>query len=201
MSDDIPVVPLKLCPKYSSACFSPCNARVACCYRVDRGLFPQQSQLFVRINDFLRRYSTPILKTDKHYGCVRRERRRERRSITIVFHSAMPFFSRESHVVCSAQVACGPCNAYSGHLYERLGEELGAADGMTMKSSFCEDLVTACVGFIDFPTYDGLSYCEKHVGDNGDLLWSYPIDESGAFHRLHRARFRPTSIRMYGTRI
>lgn len=97
-------------------------------------------------------------------------------------------------IVCSAQVACGPCNAYSGHLYERLGDELGAADGMSMKSSFCEELVTACDGVIDFPTYDGLSYCEKHVGDDGDLLWSYPIDESGACHRLYPVRFRPTRI-------
>lgn len=48
---------------------------------------------------------------------------------------------------------------------------------MTMKSSFCEDLVDACEGQIDFKSYDGDSYCEKHVDD--DTLWSYPIDPEG----------------------
>ena len=78
------------------------------------------------------------------------------------------------------QVACGPCSAYAGHLYERLGAELGVSDGMTMKSDFCNGMVEACAGQIAFPTYDGgsTSYCQKHVGDS-DLIWSYPIDESG----------------------
>lgn len=74
---------------------------------------------------------------------------------------------------------CGPCNAYSGHLYERIGGELGARDGMTMKGSFCTEFVDACEGQIEFPTYDGESYCEKHTGGDDDYLWSYPIDPSG----------------------
>lgn len=82
------------------------------------------------------------------------------------------------------QVVCGPCNSYSGHLYERLGSELGTPDGMTMKTEFCNDLVTACTGQMEFPTYDGVSYCDKHVGDQGDQLWSYPIDPSGERERF-----------------
>lgn len=48
---------------------------------------------------------------------------------------------------------------------------------MTMKDSFCQELVKECDGEISFPTYDGLSYCEKHVGDGGDQFWSYPYTE------------------------
>ena len=48
---------------------------------------------------------------------------------------------------------------------------------MTMKDSFCQELVKECDGEILFPTYDGLSYCEKHVGDDGDMFWSYPYTE------------------------
>lgn len=78
------------------------------------------------------------------------------------------------------QVACGPCNSYSAHLYEVLGAELGPEDGMTMKNSFCEELVAACEGQIDFPTYDGESYCEKHtLGSSSDAYWSYPLDPEG----------------------
>lgn len=77
------------------------------------------------------------------------------------------------------QVACGPCHSYSSHLYERLGGELGVEDGMTMKSDFCEELVSTCAGEINFPTYDGDSYCEKHVGDS-EMIWSFPIDEEGS---------------------
>lgn len=75
------------------------------------------------------------------------------------------------------QVVCGVCHSYSAHLYERLGSELGGADGMTMKDSFCQELVKECAGEISFPTYGGLSYCEKHVGDDGDQFWSYPYTE------------------------
>lgn len=79
------------------------------------------------------------------------------------------------------QVACGPCSSYAGHLYERLGSELGVADGMTLKSDFCNKMVDACGGDagIDFPTYGDQTYCQKHVGGDDDQLWSYPIDESG----------------------
>lgn len=75
------------------------------------------------------------------------------------------------------QVQCGVCHSYSAHLYERLGSELGGDDGMTMKDSFCQELVTECSGEISFPTYGDLSYCEKHVGDGGDQFWSYPYTE------------------------
>eukprot|EP00903_Cladosiphon_okamuranus_P010393 g9831.t1 len=79
------------------------------------------------------------------------------------------------------QVVCGQCHSYSGHLFERLGPELGVEDGMTMKSSFCEELVAACDGQIVFPTYDGESYCDKHTGGGDDLFWSYPYEEPEIF--------------------
>lgn len=75
------------------------------------------------------------------------------------------------------QVVCGVCHSYSAHLYERLGSELGGVDGMTMTDSFCQELVKECEDEISFSTYDGLSYCEKHVGDDGDQFWSYPYTE------------------------
>lgn len=72
------------------------------------------------------------------------------------------------------------CHSYSGHLYEVLGAELGAVDGMTMKSDFCEEVVSACAGQIVFPTYDnGEDYCTKHTGGGDDLFWSYPYTECG----------------------
>lgn len=77
------------------------------------------------------------------------------------------------------KVVCGPCHSFSGHLFERLGSELGARDGMTTKSGFCAEFVDACEGQIEFPAYDGESYCDKHVGGSSDMTWSYPIDENG----------------------
>lgn len=48
---------------------------------------------------------------------------------------------------------------------------------MTMKSSFCSELVEACEGQIVFPVYDdGDTYCEKHVGGSSDKYWSYPYE-------------------------
>eukprot|EP00903_Cladosiphon_okamuranus_P010392 g9830.t1 len=82
------------------------------------------------------------------------------------------------------QVQCGQCHSYSGHLFADLGSELGVEDGMTMKSDFCEALVDACAGEIDFPTYDGggTTYCEKHTGDQDeDFFWSYPYVEAEVF--------------------
>eukprot|EP00903_Cladosiphon_okamuranus_P006180 g6077.t1 len=82
------------------------------------------------------------------------------------------------------QVECGQCHSYSGHLFENLGGELGVEDGMTMKSDFCEALVKACSGEIDFRTYDGggTTYCEKHTGDQlQDFFWSYPYVEPEIF--------------------
>ncbi|CAM9581883.1 unnamed protein product, partial [Ectocarpus sp. 8 AP-2014] len=72
------------------------------------------------------------------------------------------------------QVVCGRCHSYSAHLYEYLAAELGLLDGMTMKSDFCNELVTACAGQIDFPTYDGgsVDYCTKHTGGGDDFFWS-----------------------------
>ena len=77
------------------------------------------------------------------------------------------------------QVVCGVCHSYSAHLYQRLGPELDTLDGMTMKTAFCNELVDACKDEIPavVKTYDGLSYCEKHVGDTGDQFWSYPYTE------------------------
>lgn len=54
---------------------------------------------------------------------------------------------------------------------------------MTMKSEFCEEYVEACDGEIEFQTYDGQSFCEKHVGTDGEQLWSYPIDPEGELTR------------------
>ncbi|CAM9889122.1 unnamed protein product, partial [Ectocarpus sp. 4 AP-2014] len=80
------------------------------------------------------------------------------------------------------QVVCGVCGSYSGHLYERLGAELGVLDGMTMKNDFCEELVSACNEQITFPTYDGGDdYCTKHTGGGDDQFWSYPYNESDIF--------------------
>eukprot|EP00904_Undaria_pinnatifida_P003872 jgi/Undpi1/13486/HiC_scaffold_8.g03145.m1 len=72
---------------------------------------------------------------------------------------------------------------FCAHLYERLGAELGALDGMTMKQEFCDELVDACADEIPgiSRTYDGLTYCEKHVGDTGDQFWSYPYTEPEIF--------------------
>lgn len=69
------------------------------------------------------------------------------------------------------------CHSYSGHLYERLGPEHGALDGLTMKGAFCEELVTACAEQIIFPTYDGEDYCTKHTGGGDDQFWSYPYTQ------------------------
>ncbi|CAN0049121.1 unnamed protein product, partial [Ectocarpus sp. 6 AP-2014] len=76
------------------------------------------------------------------------------------------------------QVVCGRCHSFSAHLYEYLAPELGLLDGMTMKSAFCDELVTACDGQIDFPTYDSgtVDYCTKHTGGGEDLYWSYPYE-------------------------
>lgn len=72
------------------------------------------------------------------------------------------------------------CHSYSGHLYERLGSERGALDGLTMKGAFCEELVTECAEQIIFPTYDGgEDYCTKHTGGGEDQFWSYPYIPCG----------------------
>lgn len=71
------------------------------------------------------------------------------------------------------QVVCGVCHSYSAHLYEVLGAELGGTDGMTMKSSFCNDYVSACEDQIVFSA----DYCEVHTGGGDDLYWSYPYVE------------------------
>lgn len=82
--------------------------------------------------------------------------------------------------ICSlvmGQVVCGVCHSFSGHLYERLGAELGPTDGMTMKKEFCDGFVEACDGQIIFPTYDGEDYCTKHQGGGDDYFWSYPYTD------------------------
>ena len=97
------------------------------------------------------------------------------------------------------------CHSYSAHLYERLGAELGALDGMTMKQDFCDELVEECADEIPgiARTYaGGLSYCEKHVGSTGDQFWSYPYTEresnrprSNRFLQEYRNVSRPRSNR------
>ena len=80
----------------------------------------------------------------------------------------------------TTQLVCGQCHSYSGHLYGRLIGELGVIDGLSMTKDFCNGLVDSCTGQgnIVFPTYDGLSYCEKHTGtQSDDLFWSYPYTE------------------------
>lgn len=80
--------------------------------------------------------------------------------------------------MCTFQVVCGVCHSFSGHLFERLGGELGIVDGMTMKNDFCEELVDACQGQIPFPSYEnGDDYCEKHTGGATDKYWSFPYME------------------------
>lgn len=76
------------------------------------------------------------------------------------------------------QMLCGVCGSYSGHLYERLADELGTTNGLTMKSEFCTALTTACEGQIDFPDYDGIGYCTMLTGGGDDLFWSYPYERS-----------------------
>lgn len=80
---------------------------------------------------------------------------------------------------------CGTCHSFSAHLYEKLGAELGPWDGMTMTRGFCTKFQEECSkkvdGYdtIDFPDYPGgVSYCDKHVGnDKGDNYWSFPYTE------------------------
>lgn len=74
---------------------------------------------------------------------------------------------------------CGQCHSFSAHLYEILGSELGPWDGMTMKREFCDALTSECSGQIAFGEYDGLDFCDKHVGgtDGNDRFWSYPYQE------------------------
>ncbi len=52
-----------------------------------------------------------------------------------------------------------------------------------MTAEFCEELVSTCAEQIDFPTYDGESYCDKHTGGGDDYYWSYPYTESKSFSR------------------
>ncbi|CAN0432934.1 unnamed protein product [Ascophyllum nodosum] len=80
------------------------------------------------------------------------------------------------------QLLCGVCGSYSGHLYERLADDLGSDDGLTMKSEFCTGLTTACDSQITFPDYDGEDYCTMHTGGGDDLWWSYPYERTGIFN-------------------
>ncbi|CAM9199998.1 unnamed protein product [Ectocarpus sp. 12 AP-2014] len=77
------------------------------------------------------------------------------------------------------EVVCGVCHSYSAHLYEYLPG--GMLDGLTMKGDFCDSLVEACATYIDFPTYDGESYCDHHTGGGDDFFWSYPYEEPEIF--------------------
>ena len=82
---------------------------------------------------------------------------------------------------------CTQCHSFSAHLFEKLGSELGPWDGMTLKTDFCNALITECAGQIAFggpAEYDGQTYCEKHVGgvNGADQFWSYPyVDRECAY--------------------
>lgn len=72
-----------------------------------------------------------------------------------------------------AQVSCGVCHPFSGHLFARTTElsDLNE-EGMTMTNDFCEDYVTACKGDIDFAS----DFCDVHtLGKDTDDYWSYPL--------------------------
>lgn len=78
------------------------------------------------------------------------------------------------------QLVCIQCHSFSNHLFERLGVEFGPFDGMNLKQDFCEALVLACDNQIAFGgpmEYEGLTYCEQHVGVDGDMFWSYPYTD------------------------
>ena len=82
------------------------------------------------------------------------------------------------------QVLCGVCGSYSGHLYERLANDLGTEDGLSMKNEFCTAFTAACDEQIDLPVYGNLEYgevdyCTMHTGGGDeDLFWSYPYEMS-----------------------
>ena len=81
---------------------------------------------------------------------------------------------------------CGKFHSFSAHLFEKNGAELGPWDGMMMTLEFCDDLTKECAGQIDFPTYDGESYCDKHTGGGTkSQFWSYPYSEC-TFRSLRR---------------
>ena len=82
------------------------------------------------------------------------------------------------YIYMFTQVLCGVCGSYSGHLYERLADDLGTYEGLTIKNEFCTGLTSACAGQIDFPDYDGEDYCTVHSNGGEDLFWSFPY-ESG----------------------
>eukprot|EP00903_Cladosiphon_okamuranus_P008193 g7889.t1 len=78
------------------------------------------------------------------------------------------------------QLVCIQCHSFSNHLFERLGNDFGLLDGMNLKQEYCDALVSACGNQIDFggpAEYGGLTYCEQHVGPNGDEFWSYPYTD------------------------
>ena len=74
---------------------------------------------------------------------------------------------------------CTQCHSFSAHLFERLGSEFGPFDGMNLKQEFCEALLLACDSQVTFggQAEYGMSYCEQHVGLDGDKFWSYPYTD------------------------
>eukprot|EP00752_Nemacystus_decipiens_P008218 g7348.t1 len=77
------------------------------------------------------------------------------------------------------QLVCIQCHSFSAHLFERLGSEFGLFDGMNLKQDFCEALLLACDNQIVFggQAEYGMSYCQQHVGLDGDNYWSYPYTD------------------------
>ncbi|CAM9766653.1 unnamed protein product, partial [Scytosiphon promiscuus] len=79
------------------------------------------------------------------------------------------------------QVVWGKCHSFSAHLFEKLGAELGPWDGMTMTNAFCTDLTTKCADELSFPSYEGVSYCDKHTGGDTDQFWAFPYVEDDIY--------------------
>ena len=98
--------------------------------------------------------------------------------------------------VSTVQLVCTQCHSFSNHLFEVLGAQFGPFEGMTLKQEFCEALLSACDGQIAFPgeMEYGVSYCEKHVGVDGDKFWSYPYTDREYSRVDFPARFAPIAI-------
>lgn len=73
------------------------------------------------------------------------------------------------------QVLCGVWGPYSGHFHERLGDDLGTEDGLTMKREFCSGFTAGCDGKVALLTYDREDFCTMHSGGRD---WFYPYELS-----------------------
>lgn len=89
---------------------------------------------------------------------------------------------------------CSVCGPFSGHLYEQITDK--TVDGLTMKTQFCEDYVSACGSQIDFPS----DYCEVHTLNSADIYWSYPYaEEEGEYYIVSASVFVLFIVAKYTT--